>query len=237
MPVIKANRMMLAFALLTVDKMLAQKIVQWSEDSVADGGGGRIARLAGNIIRESEANLLMDVIASLKADAKHLDSTDGLPAFETYVLNHGKGTHPLTVGSNAQLAPMLERMTAFARRNYECPACHLCSVLLRRYMTSERVRVHSHFDRNAIVTAVISLNGGFAPPAFEGGFFLQRTARASSREFLKSNRTSAVFHSYDLNHGVELLRGTRYSSIFWWSDTEESCREGTSPWYNYEGVQ
>ena len=93
------------------------------------------------------------------------------------------------------------------------------------------MRVHSHFDRNAIVTAVASLNGGMSPPAFEGGFFLQRTPRASSREYLMTDRTAAIFHSYDLNHGVELIRGTRYSAIFWFSDSEASCRDGISPWY------
>ena len=43
--------------------------------------------------------------------------------------------------------------------------------------------------------------------------------------------TSAVFHGFDLDHGVDVRRGTRYSAIFWFSDGAESCARGTSPWY------
>lgn len=40
-----------------------------------------------------------------------------------------------------------------------------------------------------------------------------------------------VLHSYDLNHGVHLFNGTRYSLVVWLTDSEASCRAGVSPWY------
>eukprot|EP00322_Chrysochromulina_rotalis_P023674 CAMPEP_0115829304 /NCGR_PEP_ID=MMETSP0287-20121206/1029_1 /TAXON_ID=412157 /ORGANISM="Chrysochromulina rotalis, Strain UIO044" /LENGTH=352 /DNA_ID=CAMNT_0003282565 /DNA_START=27 /DNA_END=1084 /DNA_ORIENTATION=- len=165
----------------------------------------------------------------MAADVKSLDSVDGMPAYEIYIRDNGLNQHPIT----STLVPLFARLTSFARTSYSqvCATCHLCSVLLRRYKQDERVRVQSHFDRNSIVTAVASLNGGLEPSAFKGGFFLQRNERPSSREFLATRRTEAIFHSYDLNHGVELLRGTRYSAVFWFSDSTASCHDGTSPWY------
>lgn len=209
--------------------LATMQYVDWPADGVADAGGGRTARLVRDAVRADEAAALMGVIVDLVPSLTKLDSTDRLPAYETYVRNHGVDLDPVAT----KLAPLISRMTAQARSLYKehCPECHLCTVLLRRYQRSERMRVPSHFDRNALITAVVSLNGGLSPPAFDGGLFLQRTERASSRVFVGTNSTDAVFHSYDLNHGVEVLRGTRYSAVFWFSDGEASCREGTSRWY------
>lgn len=200
-----------------------------AEPLVIEAGNGRVARIAPNILREHELETLVHIISSMEADLTKLDSTDRLPAFETYVRNDGKDKHP----DVASLTPLWERLTQFARDKYaaSCPECFLCSVLLRRYKQEERTRVHSHFDRNALVTAVASLNAGNSPPSYVGGLFLQRTARATSREFIDANRTDAVFHDYGLNHGVDVQSGTRYSAVFWFSDSVTSCREGRSPWY------
>lgn len=194
-----------------------------------DAGEGNILRRAANIIREHEADALVDIISSMVPDLKKLDSTDGLPAYETYARNMGSDLHP----SASTLAPLWERMTTYVQGEYAamCPTCYLCTVLLRRYKHAERVHVHTHFDRNAVVTAVAALNGGMDPPQYEGGLFLQRNARSSSRDFIDGNRTSAIFHDYSLNHGVDVRSGQRFSAVFWFSDNEESCRAGHSPWY------
>ena len=31
--------------------------------------------------------------------------------------------------------------------------------------------------------------------------------------------------------GVDVRSGTRYSAVFWFSDSEDSCRNRVSPWY------
>ena len=41
---------------------------------------------------------------------------------------------------------------------------------------------------------------------------------------------TAAFHSYDLNHGVDVLEGRRVSAVFWITDTHASCRDDVSPW-------
>ena len=214
---------------LIIGHVATPRYVQWASNGTADAGGGRVAYLARDVIRVSEADALIGVVSAIAADASSLDSVDGLPAYEIYVRDDGIDKHPVA----SQLAPLFDRLTGFARASYpnSCTRCHLCSVLLRRYKQDERVRVPSHYDRNSVVTAVVSLNGGLKPPAFEGGFFLQRGERPSSREFIATDHTEAIFHSYDLNHGVELLGGTRYSAVFWFSDSATSCRDGVSPWY------
>ena len=170
-----------------------------------------------------ESDAFAGAVRGFAANLTKLDSTDGLPAYEIYIRHQGVDTHPAA----ASLPALESRMAAFMRETYECERCHVCSVLLRRYQSSERVRVPSHFDRMAYVTAVASLN----PADFDGGLYLQRTARADSREYFSVGGRDLVFHQYDLNHGVEVHHGTRLSAVFWVSDTPESCRDDVSPWY------
>ena len=201
-----------------------------AEAMVIEAGNGRVARRAPNLLHEHEVDALKQIVSDMEADETKLDSTDRLPAYETYARNMGEDKYPeVRLGMKS----LWERMTTYAKDTYEsCPDCFLCDVLLRRYRQDERTRVHSHFDRNALVTAVVNLNGGSDPPAYEGGFFLQRTERASSREFLDANKTDAIFHDYGLNHGVDVQKGERYSAVFWFSDNAASCKEGRSPWYD-----
>ena len=149
-----------------------------SASETIEAGNGRVARRAANLLHEHEIETLKQIVSDMEADETKLDSTDRLPAYETYARNMGEDKYPeVRLGMRS----LWDRMTTYAKDNYEtCPECFLCSVLLRRYRQDERTRVHSHFDRNALVTAVVNLNGGHDPPAYEGGFFLQHTASATS---------------------------------------------------------
>lgn len=200
------------------------RYVEFDAAGVTDAGSGRIARLARGILLPSEVRALAEVVLGFTPDPRHLDSTDGLPAYETYIRHKGVDTHPAA----ASMLPQIEaRFGVFLAEHYGCVSCHLCSVLLRRYQATERVQVKTHFDRMAFVTAVASLN----PSEFEGGLFLQRTPRADSREYFSTSATDAAFHSYDLEHGVDVLEGRRLSAVFWITDSAASCRDDASPWY------
>merc|ERR1712217_967957 len=39
-------------------------------------------------------------------------------------------------------------------------------------------------------------------------------------------------HSFDLQHGVHVWRGVRYSLIFWIKDSVEAVLNRTTPWYD-----
>ena len=199
------------------------RYVEFGDDGTADAGKGRVARIAHNILELDEVATLASAVENFEASEKHLDSTDGLPAYEMYVRHKGKDTH-----TAAAVLPAIEaRIGAFVGDKYGCSECYVCSLLLRRYKADERQQVKTHFDRMAYVTAVASLN----PAEFDGGLFLQRTARADSREFFATSGRDAAFHQYDLNHGVDVQNGTRLSAVFWITDTEMSCRKDLSPWY------
>lgn len=199
------------------------RYVTFDEAGVADAGGGRAAHVARAMLDAAEADAFARAVRGFEANASKLDSTDGLPAYELYIRHQGVDTHPAA----ASLPALEARMGAFMAERYGCARCHVCSVLLRRYLATERVKVPSHFDRMAYVTAVASLN----PSQFDGGLYLQRTARSDSREFFSVGGRDLVFHQYDLNHGVELHDGVRYSVVLWVSDTRKSCAADTSPWY------
>ena len=194
-------------------------------DGVADDGSGRVAHLARDLLSEEEVDAVKAELQGMNPDPATLDSTDGLPAYEMYIRHGGQDLSQYP--SAAHLPRITERVRAFAADKYGCVDCFVCTVLLRRYQAAERMIVHSHFDRHAYVTAVVSLN----PSDFSGGLFLQRTPARDSRAFFSVNGTDAVFHQYDLNHGVEVLNGTRYSAIFWLTDTRASCADSAAPWY------
>lgn len=151
------------------------RYVNWSDSGVADGGSGRKIHLARGLLNTEEADAFIQAIRHIVPDKRRLDSIDGLPAYEQYVRNLGVDTHPVA----RHLHALEARMTPFLEATYNCSECYVCTVLLRRYRSSERMAVPSHYDRNAYLTAVASLN----PTEFDGGLFLQRTPRADSREF------------------------------------------------------
>ena len=137
------------------------RYVEFGEDGTADAGKGRVARLARNILELEEVATLAAAVEGFEADEKHLDSTDGLPAYEMYVRHKGKDSH----AAAAAVLPAIEaRIGAFVGDKYGCRECYVCSVLLRRYRADERQQVKPHFDRMAYVTAVASLN----PAGFDG---------------------------------------------------------------------
>lgn len=184
----------------------------------------RTLRLARSLLHPAEVRQLKDYAAGFTADRRKKDSIDGLPAFEMYLRQQGQDKH-----EGARLLPSIEeRLLPFIRDRFDLPGAHVCSVLLRRYVPLERRGAPMHFDRMAAVTAVATLNGDF-----EGGLFLQRSDHVSSREYLDGSYGpgDVVFHQYDLNHGVDVLSGTRYSAVFWVTDTVQSCRKKLSPWY------
>ncbi len=201
------------------------RYVEFSQSNgTADAGGGRRAHLGRDLLHAEEREAFIRVLTELQPNMTKLDSTDGLPAYEMYLRSNGVDAHPAA----AHVATLEARIAPYLASTYGCNDCRVCTVLLRRYQASERLTVPSHFDRMAYVTAVASLN----PAEFDGGLYLQRTPRADSREFFAVRGTDLVFHSYDLNHGVEVLRGTRYSAVLWISDSHASCLADVSPWYS-----
>jgi len=198
--------------------------VRWSDEDRADAGSSRVAHVARGIMEEADVRSFVTALQEFRPDPKKLDSTDGLPAYEFYIRHEAKDLHS---AAEVLRLGLEQRVAAFTAERYNCTTCYLCNVLLRRYRASERMAVPSHYDRLAYITAVASLN----PTDFDGGLYLQRDPRAESREYFRTGSRDMIFHQYDLNHGVDVIDGSRYSAVFWITDTIHSCQADVAPWY------
>lgn len=168
------------------------------------------------------------ILASAKqSDAYEtlLDTVDDLPTFEFYPLRNGEWADP---EMQAALGPIIEdRILPYVRERYSCPSCAVGDVLVRRYLPGER-RTHAmHFDSNAFATAVVGLSD---PDDYEGGLFLQPGPHASSRQYPRLEVGDVLVHSYDLQHGVHVHSGTRYSLILWLKTSPGAAASDTMPW-------
>lgn len=174
-----------------------------------------------------EPNEVQEILAcAVRSDyMTHDDAVDDMPAFEYYPFCDGEW---LDLDMREALHGIIEdRVLPYIRDRYRCPSCSLAAVLVRRYLPGER-RTHAvHFDSQAFVTAVIGLSD---PEDYEGGLFLQPGPSAHSRFFPRIGQGDLLTHSFDIQHGVHLSRGTRYSLILWMKDSPESVCDRTTPW-------
>lgn len=155
------------------------------------------------------------------------DTVDGSPSFHCHPLKDGQWR-------DAHLQVLLDdfvrgRLLPYLRKRYTCSTLALADVLIRRYAPGERRGLGTHFDGQAMVTAVMGLND---PCEYEGGLYCQPEPHASSRMFFHSDPGDIVAHSFDLQHGVFVKEGTRYSMVFWFKDCQESAQTGAVPWYD-----
>jgi len=109
----------------------------------------------------------------------------------------------------------------------------VCTCLLRRYLGDERRTHPTHRDTHALCTAVMSLNAG----DFVGGLYIQPELDAGSREFVPFECGDLAIHQSDLPHGVQVFAGKRYSLIFWFQDSIDSCITDTTPWKEQKALE
>ena len=181
------------------------------------------------------------------------DSVDGSPTLEVMWMMEGKFLHPALADIfretvETRLVPLIQRSPelhglADGRRLV------LCEALLRVYEDGQR-RVHpAHYDRDALVTAMLEIDTrcneallDHAPVehphlpddgksmvvasnrtgvhGFEGlGFYVQPGAHVNSRMPIVMAPGDVIAHSFDLQHGVEVSSGRRCSVIFWFVDS------------------
>eukprot|EP01065_Artemidia_motanka_P047002 TRINITY_DN7255_c0_g1_i1.p2 TRINITY_DN7255_c0_g1~~TRINITY_DN7255_c0_g1_i1.p2 ORF type:complete len:345 (+),score=81.71 TRINITY_DN7255_c0_g1_i1:469-1503(+) len=101
--------------------------------------------------------------------------------------------------------------------------CTPCHTLLRRYRHDERTAHPPHYDRNSLVTTVVSLSD---PGDYTGGLYL---GAGESRRLVRLGAGDAVVHQAGVLHGVDVPTGERWSMIFWWQDAA-GCDADVSRW-------
>eukprot|EP00434_Breviolum_minutum_P044797 symbB.v1.2.040055.t1/scaffold6959.1/size14229/1 len=155
------------------------------------------------------------------------DSVDKTPTFEFYPFRDG-------TWRDNKLREMLEdllenRILSYIRQRFDCRFCAPSDILLRRYIPGERRSHAVHFDGHAYVTAVLGISN---PEKYQGGLYIQPGPDVASRTYFGLEPGDLLVHSFDLQHGVHLWKGVRYSVVFWIKDSLQAVREGTTPWYH-----
>jgi len=160
------------------------------------------------------------------------DSVDQLPSYEHYVEHHSGGESRIS-GSPRLVALtrriLDERLLPYVRERYDCPKCRVCTSLVRRYMSGERLRHPPHYDNQALVTAVVSIS---AEGAYQGGLYVR--THPGTEQFVPLGTGEAVIHQHDLEHGVWVQKGSRRSWIVWFQDSPHCI--GTNPSWHQAGA-
>eukprot|EP00435_Cladocopium_sp_Y103_P017937 s3003_g4.t1 len=129
----------------------------------------------------------------------------------------------------------VKRTSAFPAKSlveaesYNCRFCAASDILVRRYIPGERRSHAVHFDGHAYVTAVLGISD---PENYQGGLYIQPDPGVASRTYFRIEPGDLLVHSFDLQHGVHVWKGIRYSLVFWIKDSLQAVREGTTPWYH-----
>lgn len=177
------------------------------------------------MLTAEEATEILEIARSHPSYEMELDTVDEMPTFEYYPLRDG-------TWEDQQMQQALEhiiqdRILPYMREQFDCPACMVGDVLVRRYVPGER-RTHAlHFDSHAFATAVLGLSD---PDDYEGGLFVQPGPHASSRRFPFIDVGDLLVHSFELQHGVHVRSGLRHSLIFWLKDSPEAVASDATPW-------
>jgi len=170
---------------------------------------------------------ILDHVKHKAAYSVDSDSVDSCATFEYYPFRAGSWTDEAL---RRLLSTFIDdRLLPYVRERYSCKSAALADILVRRYVPGER-RTHAvHFDGQALVTGIFGLCD---PCEYEGGLYVQPEAHGSSRMFFRIEPGDLLVHSFDLQHGVFVWSGVRYSMVFWIKDSPESVRKNTSPWYD-----
>lgn len=153
------------------------------------------------------------------------DSVDGAPTREATLLH--KGGSWVQFYSRFVLPILKSRVIPYLRERFNIPGLVPCQCIIRSYVPGERRTHGTHFDDSAQVTAVIALGSGY-----HGGLYVQATASMHSRRFFRFRAGDLISHQFDLNHGVHVYAGTRYSLVLWLKENQELCTNNETPWHD-----
>jgi len=183
------------------------------------------------LLQPDEVQKVLTCVQQSSSYSSCLDSVDEMPTFEYYPFRDGAWVDD---DVRAVLEDIIEsRVLPYVRERYSCPSCEVADVLVRRYVPGER-RTHAvHFDSQAFATAVLGLSD---PEQYEGGLYIQPGPHASSRRYPRIGCGDLLVHAYDLQHGVHVHSGVRYSLIMWLKSSREAVVLDTRPWLQNAGA-
>lgn len=188
--------------------------------------GANVSLVRGLVSTQVAKNLI--ALANRVVPAEESGEAEAASNYEVFWMNQSKFVVDVDVH---MIAAVYNRIIPIIRKLYSCVSCVPCTASLRRYTAGhagKRITLGEHSDVDAYITVAIALN---PYDEYDGGVYTQELERPATREYFKIRRGDAIFHQYDLNHGVEIVWGTRYAAIVQFKDSEKSCEISASPWY------
>jgi hypothetical protein len=189
-----------------------------------------MVRQLGALVHRDEATQMIHALP--REFSLENDSVDLLPSFEHYLYHHKEiavPSHPSAWLMKMSTGIIDSRLLPYVRERYNCPNCRVCTSLIRRYVAGERLRHPPHYDTQAFITVVVSLTAQHEH--FLGGLYVRTDP--GTEQFMPGTVGTAVLHQHDLEHGVWVQAGTRYSWILWLQDTPE-CSGPRPGWYEQD---
>jgi len=205
------------------------------EDSLDVGAGGGARPLTGqpaktvrvlrDVATKEEVQRLLDLAQTVPYNA--VDHPENPVATPMEVLNHDgvwRTTKPLAVA----VQDIVEaRLLPYMREELGCPSLVAAYVMVRRYAPHEQQVYKTHFDHNALGTAVMDLT-----PEPDSGLFIGTGADASTQFFVPfSAPGDVVVHGWDIVHGVRLKPDHQRISIILWAKPADDVKHNTTSWF------
>jgi TPR repeat protein len=120
------------------------------------------------------------------------------------------------------------RLLPLIKHRYDCKDCTVCNIAFRRYAAGElgqRASLQTHYDDAYFATAEIGLD--VQGLEYDGGLYIEDEGE---RKVVALKTGDAMYHQYDLPHGVDVQEGRRTSMIVQFQDSSD-CVPDHARWY------
>eukprot|EP00747_Dinoflagellata_sp_TGD_P046713 gnl/TRDRNA2_/TRDRNA2_144591_c0_seq2.p1 gnl/TRDRNA2_/TRDRNA2_144591_c0~~gnl/TRDRNA2_/TRDRNA2_144591_c0_seq2.p1 ORF type:complete len:605 (-),score=41.86 gnl/TRDRNA2_/TRDRNA2_144591_c0_seq2:118-1887(-) len=194
------------------------------------------------ILNARDAELLRSIFSDETALAEEsplvLDSVDDMPTFELHLESQGNCTSDLCSMSREIVKNKIQTKVNSLARYWHSKArvkrivnmgtedaeriqdLQVCESFIRRYMPMERRSHPVHKDDQSQITVNVKLSD---KDSCVGGLVVYPDAKSKTRlghkMYPEKGLGSAVIHTSDLWHGVDVSSGWRYSWIIWFAET------------------
>merc|ERR1711904_569232 len=185
------------------------------------------------ILEPEEVSSVVSILDNVEF-SRSLDLIDGLPS-HLLRLNVaqpcGNFCAPEEVADKLQklVTPIIQtRLLPLIKHRYECQNCSVCNIAFRRYAAGElgqRASLQTHYDDAYFASAEIGLD--VQGLEYDGGLYVED---GGERKVVPLKTGDALYHQYDLPHGVDVQEGRRTSMLVQFQDSKD-CMPDHVKWY------
>jgi len=185
------------------------------------------------ILEPEEVSSVVSILDNVEF-SRSPDLIDGLPSHMlrlNFAQPCGNFCAPEEVAEKLQklVTPIIQtRLLPLIKHRYECQNCSVCNIAFRRYAAGElgqRASLQTHYDDAYFASAEIGLD--VQGLEYDGGLYVED---GGERKVVPLKTGDAVYHQYDLPHGVDVQEGRRTSMLVQFQDSSD-CIPDHARWY------